>query len=63
MVEQRNIIEALGATGRRSNAKVIVGGAPVTHEWADKIGADGYSDDAISAVALVNGLMKEMVSA
>jgi trimethylamine corrinoid protein len=57
MVEQKNIIEALKASGKRDAAKIIVGGAPVTHEWADKIGADGYSDDAISAVALVNSLL------
>ena len=57
MVEQKNIIEALKAAGKRNDVKVIVGGAPVTHEWANKIGADGYSDDAISAVALVNSLL------
>ncbi|HWQ78275.1 MAG TPA: corrinoid protein [Anaerovoracaceae bacterium] len=57
MVEQKNIIEALKAAGKRNDAKVIVGGAPVTHAWAGKIGADGYSDDAISAVTLVNNLL------
>ena len=57
MVEQKNIIEALKASGNRGEVKVIIGGAPVTHEWANKIGADGYSDDAIGAVALVNGLL------
>jgi corrinoid protein of di/trimethylamine methyltransferase len=57
MVEQKNIIEALKAAGKRGGARVIVGGAPVTHEWANKIGADGYSDDAISAVTLVNNLL------
>jgi methylmalonyl-CoA mutase cobalamin-binding domain/chain len=57
MVEQKNVIEALKAAGNRNDVKVIVGGAPVTHEWAKKIGADGYSDDAIGAVALVNSLI------
>jgi len=57
MVEQKNIIDLLKASGKRDTAKIIVGGAPVTREWADKIGADGYSDDAISAVALVNSLL------
>lgn len=57
MVEQKNIIDALKTSGKRNAVKVIVGGAPVTHEWANKIGADGYSDDAISAVALVNDLL------
>lgn len=57
MVEQKNIIEALKSAGKRGDVKVIVGGAPVTHEWAKKIGADGYSDDAIGAVTLVNSLI------
>jgi len=57
MVEQKNIIEALTACGKRVGTMIIVGGAPVTNEWANKIGADGYSDDAISAVALVNRLL------
>jgi corrinoid protein of di/trimethylamine methyltransferase len=57
MVEQKNIIDALKAAGKRDDVRVIVGGAPVTHEWAKKISADGYSDDAIGAVALVNGLI------
>jgi len=57
MIEQKNIIDMLKASGKRNSVKVIVGGAPVTHEWADKIGADGYSDDAISAVALVDRLL------
>jgi corrinoid protein of di/trimethylamine methyltransferase len=59
MVEQKNIIEMLKGSGKRNDVMVIVGGAPVTHEWANKIGADGYSDDAISAVALVNKLLLE----
>ena len=57
MVEQKNIIDALKTSGKRNDVKVIVGGAPVTHEWANKIGANGYSDDAISAVALINDLL------
>jgi len=57
MVEQKNILDALKTSGKRNDVKVIVGGAPVTHEWANKIGADGYSDDAISAVALVNEML------
>jgi 5-methyltetrahydrofolate--homocysteine methyltransferase len=38
-------------------AKVIIGGAPVTQGYADKIGADGYSPDAASAVDLVKSLV------
>ena len=39
-------IEALKAAGLRDKIKIIVGGAPTTQEWADKIGADGYAKNA-----------------
>jgi methanogenic corrinoid protein MtbC1 len=35
----------------------MVGGAPVTESWSDKIGADGYAEDAISAVAVAKSLV------
>lgn len=57
MEEQRVIAEMLEKEGIRKNLKVIIGGAPVNQEWADKIGADGYSDNAISAVRLVEQLL------
>jgi corrinoid protein of di/trimethylamine methyltransferase len=56
MEQQGNIIGMLQDVGLRDVAKVIIGGAPVTKEFGDKIGADGYSDDAVSAVALVDSL-------
>jgi methanogenic corrinoid protein MtbC1 len=37
--------------------KVMVGGAPVTRDWVQKIGADGYSEDAIGAVAVAKQLV------
>jgi 5-methyltetrahydrofolate--homocysteine methyltransferase len=40
------VIKALEADNLRSRVKVIIGGAPVTQEWADKIGADGFAPDA-----------------
>jgi corrinoid protein of di/trimethylamine methyltransferase len=55
--EQQRIIEALEEAGLRARVKVMVGGAPVTQIWADKIGADGYAEDAISAVALARRLV------
>lgn len=57
MEEQRNIIDILVNEGLRDNVKVIVGGAPVSREWAQKIMADGYSDNAIAAVKLVRELL------
>lgn len=41
------------------DVKIMIGGAPVTQEFADKIGADGYSEDASGAVILARKLMKE----
>ncbi len=55
--EQQKIIEALVEAGLRDKVKVIVGGAPVTQAWADKIGADGYAEDAIAAVAVAKKLV------
>ena len=43
---------------KNSDIKVIVGGAPVTQDFADEIGADGYSDDANKAVKLVDDLLE-----
>ena len=40
----------------RSNVKIMVGGAPITKEFADEIGADGYSEDAASAAVLAKAL-------
>jgi corrinoid protein of di/trimethylamine methyltransferase len=52
MLQQGKIIEALEAEGLRDQVKVMVGGAPVTESFASEIGADGYAEDAISAVDL-----------
>jgi len=50
MLEMRNVIEALRAAGFRDKVKVIVGGAPVTEDYAREIGADAYARDAVEAV-------------
>jgi len=55
--EQQKIIEALEEAGLRDKVKVMVGGAPVTRAWADKIGADGYAENAIAAVAVAKKLV------
>jgi methylmalonyl-CoA mutase cobalamin-binding domain/chain len=57
MTGQRNVVAALETAGLRPGVKVMVGGAPVTSGWADEIGADGYSEDAVGAVALARRLM------
>ncbi|MBZ5647560.1 MAG: corrinoid protein [Acidobacteriia bacterium] len=55
---QKKVIEALERAGLRPRVKVIVGGAPVSHQWAEQIGADGYGKDAMSAVALAKSLLQ-----
>ena len=57
MVKQREVIEHLELAGMRPTTKVMVGGAPVTRDWVQKIGADGYSEDAIGAVNVAKSLM------
>jgi corrinoid protein of di/trimethylamine methyltransferase len=57
MPEQQKIIEALREAGLRDRVKVMVGGAPVTQSWAEKIGADGHAEDAIGAVAVAKKLV------
>jgi corrinoid protein of di/trimethylamine methyltransferase len=57
MVRQRDVIEALEDMGLRPQIKVMVGGAPVTREWVQQIGADGYSEDAVGAVAMAKKLV------
>lgn len=52
MLQQKKIIESLEQAGLREQVKVMVGGAPVTASFASEIGADGYAEDAISAVDL-----------
>ena len=54
--EQRGVIEALTRAGLRDSVKVLVGGAPATHEWAEAIGADGYGQHAPDAVRLAREL-------
>jgi corrinoid protein of di/trimethylamine methyltransferase len=59
MVKQKEVIDQLDKLGLRRKVKVMVGGAPVTRDWVQKIEADGYSEDAIGAV----GLAKQLVGA
>lgn len=49
---QETVLKRLVTEGIRDQVKVMVGGAPVTPEWADKIGADGYANNAPEAVEI-----------
>jgi 5-methyltetrahydrofolate--homocysteine methyltransferase len=57
MPNMKVTIEALKAAGLRDKVKVMVGGAPLTDQYAREIGADGYSSDASRAVALAKSLV------
>lgn len=51
------VLQALEDAGARQNVKVLIGGAPVTTEYAREIGADGYAPDASRAVAMAKRLV------
>lgn len=57
MNEQGNIIKAFEAAGVRNDVKVMIGGAPVTQVWADKIGADAFTADAAEAARWAKDLV------
>jgi 5-methyltetrahydrofolate--homocysteine methyltransferase len=57
MTQMKAVVEKLEAAGVRGNYKIMIGGAPITQQYADEIGADGYSDNASAAVALARKLV------
>ncbi|MBZ4666139.1 corrinoid protein [Mahella sp.] len=57
MLSMRNTIEAIKAAGLRDSVKIMIGGAPITQNFADEIGADGYAPDAASAADLAKELI------
>jgi len=61
MPGQKEVIETLKEMHLREKYFVIVGGGPVTQEWADKIGADGYGRSAVQAVEIVKKLLGERI--
>ena len=56
MLNMKDTIQALTDQGLRDKVKVIIGGAPVSEEFAQSIGADGYGADGFQAVAVVEAL-------
>jgi corrinoid protein of di/trimethylamine methyltransferase len=57
MPAMKTTIDALKTAGVRTQVKVLIGGAPVTSQYAKEIGADGYSENASGAVGLVKSLL------
>jgi len=62
MPAMKTTIEALKAAGVRESIKILVGGAPVTAQYAAEIGADGFGENANSAVALTRRMLVEQAS-
>ena len=56
MYGMQRVIEGLVENGYRENVKIMVGGGPITHNFAMQIGADAYSDNAIEAVSVAKRL-------
>ncbi len=59
MPAMRTTIDALRTAGVRGQVRIMVGGAPVTEQFAAEIGADGYSDNASAAVGLARRLVRQ----
>lgn len=57
MPAMKDVVETVRTNGEVKNIRIMVGGAPLTQEYADSIGADGYAPDASSAVDLVKKLL------
>jgi corrinoid protein of di/trimethylamine methyltransferase len=55
--ELKQLIDSVAEAGLADKVKVMIGGAPVTQDFATEIGADGYADDAIAAVAVARKLI------
>ncbi|MGQ9605082.1 MAG: corrinoid protein [Thermogutta sp.] len=62
MTNMKSVIEALQSAGLRDKVRVMVGGAPLTPQFASQIGADGYSENATEAVALARKLAAELAT-
>ncbi len=58
MIEMESVIEGLKKSGLRDKVKVIIGGAPITPEYAEKIGADAAAKDAVEGVRICSEWMK-----
>lgn len=57
MMKIDDTIKEINSAGVRDQVKIIIGGAPISQEFADDIGADGYSEDASTAVELCDRMM------
>ena len=59
MTYMKEVIEAVENANLKQDVRVIIGGAPITHSYAEEIKADGYAPDVASAVDLVKDLLEK----
>jgi len=59
MLSMKDVVKAVEKEGLKDKVKIIIGGAPVTQNYADEIGADGYAPDAASAVDMAKEILKK----
>jgi len=57
MVNMKEVVDTVNTEGLHDKVKILVGGAPLTPQYAEEIGADGYAPDAASVVELVKGFL------
>ncbi|HZE06046.1 MAG TPA: corrinoid protein [Solirubrobacteraceae bacterium] len=57
MTNMPSVIDAIRAAGLRDRVRIVIGGAPITQEYCDAIGADGYAKTAASAVGMVQDVL------
>ncbi len=55
----KEVLEAVENANLKQNVRVIIGGAPITHSYAEEIKADGYAPDAASAIDLTKDLLEK----
>jgi len=60
MPNMSKVVDSINEAGLHDSVRIMIGGAPVTQEYADKIGADGYSKDASAATRLAKKLVAEL---
>ena len=59
MLNMQTTVEAIQQAGLRDKVKIMIGGAPITQDYANQIGADGFSPDASRAVTMAKSLLQE----
>jgi len=59
MLSMKDVVKAVEKEGLKDKVKIMIGGAPVTQNYADEIGADGYAPDAASAVDMAKEILKK----